>query len=625
MEAASPPTQAPEIAHKSGAGALVLAVVALIALAGVGYVGYERFYARPVVQPVAGTQVTVRRGTVAAVVSATGSVVASRQSKLTMQSAGRLKEIPVKLGDDVKTGTVLARLDVAPLELKLAQARSALRTSQLKLEQIKAGARAEDVAQAEAAVQGAQGKLTDLQAGPLPQDVAQAQAVAESSLAAVRAAQAKLDQVRQGAPATDITVAEQAVNNAQAALQKAQIDLDKTKAGTSPEDIRQQELAVEQAKNTLWSQQVNRDAVCGRGAGGPCDSAKAAVAAAESGVTQARVKLTALTNKPDPKDVQTAQVAVDNARESLRSAQTKIEQIKGGPTAEEVRQAQAALEGAQATYQANLARVESLRQGAKPGEIQSAQAAVASAQQALALKRTPATSQDIALADEQVRAAELGVQQAQLDLENAVLTAPFDGTIGAVTANVGEQVAIGSPILTLVDPKAIRVDVSVDETDIARIGAGKAVQLTFDALPDKRFKGKVVGIAPNATVQQGVATYTVSISIDDADVVVQPGMTATASVLVAEKSDVIVVPNRAIRRIGRNQIVDVLVGDKTESRQIKTGLGNDQMTEIVDGLKDGETVVIPITTTLSPRLGGVTPAVPPPTNPANPAARPSTK
>src|SRR5205823_3458627 len=144
------------------------------------------------------------------------------------------------------------------------------------------------------------------------------------------------------------------------------------------------------------------------------------------------------------------------------------------------------------------ARVDTLRAGAKPGDLQAAAAQVESARQQLALKRSPTTAQDVALAEEQVNQSQLMVQQAQMDLDNATLTAPYDGVVGAVSANVGEQVTSATAILTLVDPKAVRVDATVDETDVGRIALGKPAQLTFDAIAGKTFTGKVIAIAPNA-------------------------------------------------------------------------------------------------------------------------------
>ncbi len=588
MEAATPIEVG---GRKFPIGQLLMAAVALIVVAGLGYVAYDRFLAKPAYPPINGTPVKVARGDVAASVSATGAVVATRQSRLTMQATGRLKELPVKMGDQVKAGAVLARLDTAPLELKLAQAKSLLKTNQIKLDQLKAGARPEEIAQAEAAVASAQGRLNDLQAGALPQDIQQAQAAAEAAAAQVRQAQAKLDALRAGPTPDVISAAEQGVQAAQAQLDKANADLARL-TSPSPDELAQAQTQVDKAKAALAVAQANYDKIAW----------KADKAARQEGVVLQQATLDyqnalaqlRLKQQPRQSDVEAAQKAVDAAQAQVQAAQAKLAQLKAGPTDEDVRQAQAAVDAAAGLYQQALARVDARKAGAKPGDVQAAQAAVQQAQQALAIKKQPATAQDIALAEEQVNAAQLAIQQAQLDLDNATLVAPFDGVVGPVVANVGEQIANGSVVLMLVDPKAIRVDASVDEADVAKLAPGKAAQISFDALPDKKYGGKIVGIAPNATFQGGGPTYTVSVSFDDPSVAIPPGATANVSVVTAEKKNVVLIPNRAIKRFGRSPSVDVLVGPgRTEPRAIKTGLGNDQVTEVTEGLAEGETVVIP--------------------------------
>ena len=605
MEAASPSLESASAGRGFGVGRIVIVLVTLAVLAAAGYVVYVRYFARPVVIPVSGTPITVRRGNVAATINATGSVISTKQSRLAPQIGGRLKELPVKLGDEVKAGAMLARIETATLEMKVAQARSTLRTSQIRLDQLRAGTRPEEIASTEASLLSAQAKLADIQAGTLPQDITQSQFAVESAAASVRSAQARYDQLKNGASAADISSAEQSAVSAQIALQKAEIDLARVQTGPLPEDIRAAEIALDQAKNNLWAQQLSRDATCGRGAGGACDAGQATVASAESGVVAAKLKVDTLKNKqPDSKDVQAAQGLIDNARESLRSAQIRLKQVRDGSTAEELAQSRAAIDGAQANYQSAISRLSALNQGAKAVDVQSAQSAIISAQTALALKKAPNTPQDIALLQEQVSLSEISLQQAQLDLENATLVAPYDGVIGAITVNVGEQVGTGAAILVLVDKKSTRIDISVDETDITRISVGKAASISFDSIPDRPLAGKVLGVAPTSTVQQGVATYTVSIALDDPSIILQPGMTANVNIVVADRQNVLVIPNRALKRQGRNQTVELLVNGKTESRTIKAGLSNDQMTEVLEGLAEGDSVLIPATTTIQPRVSG---------------------
>jgi len=184
--------------------------------------------------------------------------------------------------------------------------------------------------------------------------------------------------------------------------------------------------------------------------------------------------------------------------------------------------------------------------------------------------------------------------------------APFDGIIASVTGNPGETAPAGTTgFMTLIDPREVRVDVTVDETDVAKIAVGKTANITFDALPGRTFRGKVISIAPNGTLTQGVVNYPVSISIDTRNQVLPGGMTASATITIDEKNDVLVVPNRAVRRSGRDQVVDVVGADgKPLPRTVKTGVQNDQFVEISEGLSEGEQIIIASTTTRVPNVGG---------------------
>jgi macrolide-specific efflux system membrane fusion protein len=169
-------------------------------------------------------------------------------------------------------------------------------------------------------------------------------------------------------------------------------------------------------------------------------------------------------------------------------------------------------------------------------------------------------------------------------------------------------------VVTLVDTQQLRADVVVDEANIAKLKAGQPATLTFDALTGQRVSGTVSVIAPTATVTNGVVTYTVQIALDAQQAQaagVRSGMTTTSSIVADSRQDVLVAPNRAIRTQGQTKTVQVVDASGTaETRQVRTGLGNDQSTEIVSGLQAGDKVVIPTTGTAAvasvPGVAGLT-------------------
>jgi len=513
----------------------VLIVAGLIAI-GIGYQVYQST-SSPAQVATQATSVAVRRGTITATISAAGSVVSTKQAKLTFGVSGTIKDILVNVGDTVKAGQPMAKLDTTNLEVALAQAQSNLRIAQLQLQQLKAGA--------------------------TPEERAAAQSAYDSALA-------KYNQIASGPTQADIRAAEQAVASAQANLLQAQSNLATLQAKPNPDDVKQAEIALEQAKDSLYSTQINRDATCGRGPGYQCDAANAQVMASEMSVQQAQLKLDIARKPATPDEIASAQKTVESAQAALDAAQAKLAQLKAGPSPTDLTSAKSALDSAKATLNSKI-------NGPSP--------------------------EDIALGEEKIKQAEASLQQAQLNLNNATITAPFDGVVASVGANVGEQIGSGTTMFTLIDPHAVRVDVTVAETDITRVAIGKPATITFDALPNQSFDGKVIAISPTATVQQGVVNYLVSISFDPGNTNLPAGLTATATIITDQKDNVLMVPNRAIRLSGRNRVVDVLVNGQEQTRQVQIGMSNDQFTEITSGLNEGDQVLIKATTSSLPRVG----------------------
>jgi HlyD family secretion protein len=301
-------------------------------------------------------------------------------------------------------------------------------------------------------------------------------------------------------------------------------------------------------------------------------------------------------------DIANAQATVLSAQAQLASAQQKLAEMKAGPKPEDVAQAQAAL--VQAQQQLALKAVPYTAQ-----DIAQQQAAVAQAEQQLALKTSPYTIRDLQTAEASVAQAQASLSMAQYNLDNAVLVAPFDGMISSVGYSVGTWSSsagtVGAAGILLVDLENVRLDVNIDEVDVAKVAIGQPCVTTFDAISGVQFLGKVLAIAPEAKVQSGVVTYLASVSLDPRQGPVRAGMSGNVGITVAERNNVLVVPNRAVRTQGRNRVVDVVLdGDKTETRTVRVGMANDQLTEVQAGLTEGETVVIPTTTTTAPRVGG---------------------
>lgn len=179
---------------------VVLVVAAASSIYG-GYEGYNRFIAPQRTSASALNSVLAGQGSVRATVSTTGSIVANSNSKLSFKTNGRIAEIYVRVGDSVKKGDRLAKLDTRDLELTLKSAEASLLSSLAKLEAQRAGSRSEELAAAQANYDAAVTKLNIMRSGGRAEDINSAQAQLNS-------AQTKLNAMLSGGRAEDITTAQ---------------------------------------------------------------------------------------------------------------------------------------------------------------------------------------------------------------------------------------------------------------------------------------------------------------------------------------------------------------------------------------------------------------------------------
>ncbi len=198
---------------------------------------------------------------------------------------------------------------------------------------------------------------------------------------------------------------------------------------------------------------------------------------------------------------------------------------------------------------------------------------------------------------QQVQIAELAVEQAGENLEDAKLTAAFDGTVAAINISQGDLVTSATPAISLLTPDALEVELTLGETDLPTVRVGQQGVIIFDAIPEKAYPLTVTSIGLAPLTQQGVVTYLAKARLagfdPNANVRPAPGMSGSAVIVTQEKTDVLAVPNRAIRRRGQNQTVEVVLNGKLEIRVVQTGISDAEKTEILSGLEVGDVVALP--------------------------------
>jgi HlyD family secretion protein len=245
-------------------------------------------------------------------------------------------------------------------------------------------------------------------------------------------------------------------------------------------------------------------------------------------------------------DVETARAGLAETKAQTARAQVAVVDTKrdlGRKTELSRREliARSDLDSSQAAFESAMAALDAAK-----AKEQSLVASVGSAQAQLRVAEAQLVSSRA-----QVTQKRAALRQAEVDLERTAILAPVDGVVVSRQVDVGQTVAasLQAPVLFTIaqDLTKMQVDTSVDEADIGRVRLDGPATFTVDAFAGETFNGRVVQIRKAALVVQNVVTYTVVVAVDNADGRLLPGMTANVRLIVAEKRDVLKVPNAALR------------------------------------------------------------------------------
>ena len=192
-----------------------------------------------------------------------------------------------------------------------------------------------------------------------------------------------------------------------------------------------------------------------------------------------------------------------------------------------------------------------------------------------------------------VAAAQARVDAAQATLNMAQITAPFEGTITQADIMPGDQVSAGLLGFRIDDLSSLLVDVELSEVDINSVSLGQAVVLSFDAILEKEYHGKVIKVGQIGKDVQGVVNFIVTVELTDADEFVRPGMTAAVNIVVREIENTILIPNRAVRLVDGERVVYVLRDGLPEMIEIRLGASAGAMSVLVSNtIEEGDLIII---------------------------------
>jgi HlyD family secretion protein len=490
---------------------------------------------------------TVERGDITVEVSESGAVEPVRVVEIKSRVPGRIETLLVDEGAIVEQGQLLARID--PREIK---------------QQVEQGS-----AQVESARASAQRARIALEME------------AQQARLQLQQAQIRYEQALREAE-TQPTLTQAALKNAENALKSAQENLRLLREVKHPQERVELANALRDAETRLQEARRNYErlqALLEKGyvSRQQVDAAQTQLVAAESQLRNLQQRQQQL--------AQQHAIELENARLQVESAQSDLERARASAVQDELKRK--ALETARTDLENARLRLREIEM--RQLELQQARAS-----------EKQAVSQ---------------FQNLMIQLSETDVRAPIRGVVTRRYREVGELVMSGTtgfgegtPILQVADLSQMRVRLNLNELDVAKVRVGMPVEITVDALPERKFRGVVRKIAPAAqsnpqqqTASLGVVKFAVEVYLSQTDDALRPGMTARCRILTAQKTNALRLPLEAIGKEGdRDYVLRIIPNQtepngkpKTEKVFVKVGLRSARYAEILDGVREGDKVLKP--------------------------------
>lgn len=539
---------------------------------------------------------SVTRGTVSAYVSAAGTTVDNGVYGLGFGAEGTVEKIYVKVGDRVRRGDVLARIDDTIAREEYEAAKAALAAAEETLERVTSGASGRAApARAAAAPAGSAGGVRttgNRPAGPSGSSACAPTATPRPSPTGGSDAGASRGGSR--TPREDGVHAPARVTGGSGGPGAAGVSLVAYATGRAGSGG----AGAEPQRKTGKAEETRRgDAVSPAGsarpaptpAPGPEPTASAGPAPAPTGPSPAPTRSAAPTGGAAPAPARTPQaevsvVPVPASPPVTPSASPSPAVARPSPTAGCTPRDRGRDTGDEATRRGGDRR----RSGGGPAGRPGGGAGGGSAG-GMGSDRALLTE---AQAKAQVSQAKSALAKAKEALVGVIIKAPADGTVLSVAGTVGTRYT-GGAFLTLGDLGDLQVKAMFTESDIRFLKVGQRAEVTFPARPGATYSGTVAHIDPTATTSDRLVRYGVTIALDDRPDGLLLGQTATVRVTTAEAENALYLPSQAVRKVtGDRAQVTVVNGEHRATRTVVIGVRGDRYVQIVSGLAEGERVLL---------------------------------
>jgi len=543
----------------------------------------------------------VETGTVKKTVTATGTLTAWTTIDIKSRAGGKILKLAVDEGKIVKKGDPIAEIDPSDTRLTYNQAQADILGNTSRIQETV--------------------QTLELQKTQTNVAIKTAEANVASSKASLAAAQVKLESAASTSGAQN-PLTEANIQSAKANLHAEETKLDQMRIAIQPQQEAAARAALDEAKANLINAEANmkrQKNLLEKGFVAPSvvDQAIASYGVYKANVDTAQQKVNTLKPELDA-DIKAEEARVDQLRAALKTAEAN--RVQDDLKKQDVKSAAAGVALARADLAQQKARLEEAKAGRMNLDIRGSQ--IAQAKATGERSKAALINADIQLKDTEVRAPRAGIILQKYVEEGTIITSgqSFNSS--------------GTSIVQLGDISRMYIDVSVDETDIANIDIGQKVDVTFDAYSSTPIDGTVIKVDPTAKVASNVTTLHVRVEVDNSSQIyslLKPGMNANCDFIIGKKTDVITVPNEAMRTnadgthyvdipeggkqapVEKGQDPDpaVFVDVKPRKQLVEIGLEGNDSTEIKSGVKEGQKIVTQVieptpagASSGMPRMGG---------------------
>src|SRR3989344_2412289 len=563
--------------------------IAFLLIAGIGYWGFGSFFGEDGAVRYASAQ--VQKGTLIVSISGSGQVSASNQVDVKPKASGEVTAVYVKSGQEVGSGQAIAQLDARDAQRAVRDAETALETAKLELDKAQAPLDELTVLQAENSLTQAKNSKQKAE-----DNIVKAY---EDGFNTVSNAFLDLPEVMAG---LEDMFFDNTIDRTSGGGDNTTWYINHTDYQT---DAR--EKAVRYQKDVYDAYNKARTAYTKA-----FDDYKAASRTSDKQTIEALITEAYDTTKLIAEAVKVSNNFIDLVQDDMEQHDWDIPAM--------VSTHQSNLDSYTGTTNSNLLSLLSIQTSLKDSRDAIVDADTTIKERELSLVKTKEGPDSL-----DIRSKQITIQQredalitAQQALADTTVRAPFAGVIAKVSVKKGDSGSTGTAVATLVTKQKI-AEVSLNEVDVAQIKVNQKATLTFDAIPDLTISGQVAEVDAVGTVSQGVVTYNIKIGFDTQDERVKTAMSASAAIVTEAKPDVLLVPNSAVKSQGGVSYVEVpdepdrsvatanvsgaVFQNPTRQQQIEVGTANDEFTEILSGLNEGDLVV---TRTIQPTAAQTT-------------------